>query len=273
MKQVIRKRLALLLSIVCALSIWMMIRQTADKAVAANSYDDARLLAENTDTVQETQETQVQETEPKTRTVWVIAPVKDDPEIELLKEIDLDALRQVNPDVIGWIRIPQTQIDYPIMQGTDNDYYLDHTWDHKSNAVGSIYMEYRNSPEFFDYNTLIYGHNMKGGSMFAQLRNYSEQQFFEEHPYVYIVTDGGILRYEIFSSYKAPVDSAAYKLSFQQAQTRKDFLAYVLESSVIESNIEPGIRDRILTLSTCSAAGYTTRWVVHARLRMVQQEI
>lgn len=270
MKRNTRRMLSLVLVGLLAFSVFKLIQQAVDKANAGETYDNALQAAVS---VQPPEETVPETTEPAAQIVWMPEAVEEDPYLEELQEINLDALRQVNPEVIGWIRIPNTKVDYPVMQGQDNDYYLNHTWDMKKNHVGSIYMEYRNSAKLGDYNTLIYGHNMKDGSMFAQLRRYSEQVFFREHPYIYLVTDTGVLRYEVFSSYKAAVDSATYAMSFQEGQTREDFLSYVRESSVIDSGIEPGIRDRILTLSTCSAAGYTTRWVVHARLKMVQTEL
>ena len=105
--------------------------------------------------------------------------------------------------------------------------------------------------------------------MFASLRSYSQQSYYEEHPYVYLVVDNGVFRFEVFSAYQAELDASAYGLSFQQRETREKFLADAAEKSDIETGIEPGVRDRILTLSTCSGVGHETRWVVQARLKMV----
>lgn len=204
---------------------------------------------------------------------WIPAPVEDeDPNMQTMAQIDLDALRQVNPDVTGWIMIPDTEVNYPILQGEDNDFYLNHTWEKEKNSVGSIFLEYQNSSDFTDFNTIVYGHNMNNGSMFATLRKYTWDKYRQEHPYVYIATDEGVLRYEIFSTYQAKVDSKTYGISFNQQKTRAEYLLHAIESSSYEMDIHPQITDRILTLSTCSGAGYTTRWVVHARLRMIQQE-
>ena len=205
--------------------------------------------------------------------IWIPAPVEeDDPELEKLAAIDLAALRETNPDVIGWICIPNSRINYPLLQGEDNDYYLNHAWDHRNTSVGSIFLEQNNSADLMDYNTIVYGHNMNDGSMFAGLRKFSTQGYWEKHPHVYIVTDAGIYRYDIFAAYKAPVDSATYGLSFHQVETKAAFLLHALENSKIQTEIIPEAQDRILTLSTCSGAGYSTRWVVQARLRMVEAE-
>ena len=204
---------------------------------------------------------------------WVPAPVEEeDPHLDTLAETDLDALRQVNEDIIGWILIPDTVINYPLLQGEDNDYYLKHTWQGKKNVAGAIFMEYRNEPDYEDFNTILYGHNMNNGSMFASLRRYAGEKYWKKHPYVYLATDAGVYRYEVFSAYRADVGSTTYGLSFQQEETRKEFLIHALENSKINTGVIPEITDRILTLSTCSGAGYSTRWVVHARLKMVQEQ-
>ena len=192
--------------------------------------------------------------------------------MEQMEQIDLEELRKVNPEVIGWIRIPDTEIDYPVMQGTDNEFYLNHTWDGTENSVGSIFMEHTNYSGLTDYNTLIYGHNMQNGSMFAALRRYYEQEFYEAHPYVYVRNDQGVFRYEIFSAYPAAVDSSVYRVNFGSLSDREAFLAEALDNSSILTGVEPGVRDRILTLSTCTSSGYSKRWVVQARLKMVQTE-
>ena len=114
----------------------------------------------------------------------------------------------------SWILIPDTPINYPLMQEEDNNYYLERTWDHKSNAMGSIFLEHLSSPDLTDQNTIVYGHNMNDGSMFACLRNYREQDYFLEHPYIYILTDLGVYRYEIFSAYTASVKSNTYGVEF-----------------------------------------------------------
>ena len=123
-----------------------------------------------------------------------------------------------------------------------------------------------------DFNTIIYGHNMLNGSMFAGLSNYAYQWHWEWNRYVYIVTDAGVFRYEIFSSYAADVESPAYGLSFHQTETRVKFIAHALENSQIDTGITPAVTDRIITLSTCTGMGYESRRVVHAYLKMIPSE-
>ena len=221
--------------------------------------------------VEEVPEETTAPTEPEI--VWIPAPLEEeDPEIAKLASIDLNALREVNPDVIGWIRVPNSKINYPLMQGEDNTFYLEHTWEGNKNPYGSIFLESRNSPDMTDFNTIIYGHNMLNGSMFGGLSSFGYQWYFNWNKYVYILTDVGIYRYEIFSSYAAEVDSATYGLSFNQWETRENFIAMALENSQIDSDVVPEPTDRIITLSTCTGVGYESRRVVHAMLKMSPSE-
>lgn len=271
-----RKGLRLLLLAVFLVSTALMLRQFADNAGGSDAYHDALAIAsasaadaEAKDSVSAADATQAADS----RSAWVPAPVEDeDPNMEQMAAIGLDALREVNEDVIGWIMIPDSNINYPLLQGDDNDHYLEHAWDNRSTSVGSIFLEHLSSADLTDYNTIVYGHNMNDGSMFAGLKKYSTDGYWEKHPYVYIATDEGVYRYEIFSAYKAEVDSVTYCLSFRQEKTKAEFLLHTLDNSKIDTGILPELTDRILTLSTCSGMGQSTRWVVHARLRMVEVE-
>ena len=269
-----KKILNLILALVFLVSVVMVLRQALDDSGGENEYQKAIDIAKSTDVTSETAPEESQnvsaDTSDSGELVWMPETVEDDPVLEELRKTDLAALREINPDVVGWIRVPDTKIDYPLVQGTDNDFYLKHTWQGNANSVGTIFMDFNSSPDLTDFNTLIYGHNMRSGSMFASLRNYSQQSYFDDHPYIYLLVDNGVFRFEVFSSYRAELDASAYGQSFQQRETRQKFLQDALDQSAIETGITPGIRDRILTLSTCSGVGYETRWVVQARLKMVQ---
>ena len=269
-----KKILNLILALVFLVSVVMVLRQALDDSGGENEYQKAIDIAKSTDVTSETAPEESQnvsaDTSDSGELVWMPETVEDDPVLEELRKTDLAALREINPDVVGWIRVPDTKIDYPLVQGTDNDFYLKHTWQGNANSVGTIFMDFNSSPDLTDFNTLIYGHNMRSGSMFASLRNYSQQSYFDDHPYIYLLVDNGVFRFEVFSSYRAELDASAYGQRFQQRETRQKFLQDALDQSAIETGITPGIRDRILTLSTCSGVGYETRWVVQARLKMVQ---
>lgn len=268
----VRKLLTAALTVMLAVGLIMTVISAIDRKESKAAYENAVALASQPvsappPATQPVTEPDLPEEERPPQ--WVPAAVEEDLIMAALEGINLQALQQVNPDVVGWISIPQTQIHYPITQGEDNEYYLYHTWEHQSNFGGAIFLEAQCNRELTDFNTIIYGHNMRNGSMFTDLHAFADPQFAASHPYVYIVTTEGIWRYEIFASYEAPVDSKTYGLSFRQTKTREDFIRHALENSQIETGIIPQISDRILTLSTCTGDGYSARRVVQARLPMV----
>lgn len=271
-KKALRILLSCVLMAVFLFSTAKALRQMEDKANGSSTYEEALQIALSGDTGSDpTEKTQPEET--AAAPSWIPAPIEgEDVHVQTLESLSLDTLREVNPDVLGWILIPDTMVNYPILQSEDNDYYLNRTWEGKKNSVGSIFLECSNTPDFTDFNTIVYGHNMRDGSMFAQIREYGNPSFREQHPFIYIRTDAGVFRYEIFSSYEAPVDSTAYRLGFSSENARSDFLAGTVKHSCFDAGILPEETDRILTLSTCSGRGYSTRWVAHARLKMIPAE-
>ena len=274
MKKSIRLSLTALLALVFLVSMTKLLTQQQDNTAGSSSYSDAIALASSKIPLSDAPQPATEPTPVPEILQWVPAPLdEEDPHIQTMAELDLEALREVNPDVVGWIMIPNTQINYPLLQGEDNAYYLNHTWEGRKNSVGSIFLEHLSNPDLTDFNTIIYGHNMKNGSMFAGLHTFRYQSHFDSHPYVYLRTDAGAYRYEIFAAYRADVESSTYALHFPDERYREAFIKDALESSVIETGVQPEVNDRILTLSTCSGAGYSNRWVVQARLKMVQEVV
>lgn len=191
-------------------------------------------------------------------------PVWQDPYAQALRDMDFSALRQQNPDVLGWILIPGTRVSYPVVQGTDNSYYLDHTWRGGKNSVGAIFMECRNSSDLSDFNTIIYGHRMNNRSMFGTLSQYKSRSYWQAHPYVYLTDDSGTHRYEIFAAGEVSVDSDVYRLGLRSDSSRQSFLDSCLALSALNTGVTPHVYDKVLTLSTCTGNGHATRWVVQA---------
>ena len=271
MKKTTRRILSGLLLAVFLVSSGLLIRNFLEFRAGEESYEAARTIAAAAPAAPgPTREAETQPTRPETK--WVPAPMGEDPEAEELRKMDLEALRQVNPDVTGWIRIPGTVVDYPLVQGRDNEFYLDHNWQGDAHYVGSIFLEQYNAADLTDFHTLVYGHNMADGSMFGSLHRYQWEAHWREHPYVYILTDAGVLRYEVFATYTTQTDSDTYALSFPEEANRTAYIAGALEQSLLDLGIRPEPTDRILTLSTCGGLGHTARRVVHARLPMMEAE-
>ena len=126
-------------------------------------------------------------------------------DVRFLMDLDLEALRQTNRRVLGWICIPDSPVDYPLLQVDSNSEYLRRAWDGTPNRAGCIFLECRNSADFSDFNTIIYGHYMRNAAMFGSLHDYGSQEYRDAHPYIYIATDERVLCYEVFAAYEADV--------------------------------------------------------------------
>lgn len=189
-------------------------------------------------------------------------------------KINFEELQKLNQDAYAWIQIPGTNIDYPILQTAveADDYYLNRTIDGKVGYPGSIYTEKYNSTSFADPVTIVYGHNMKEGTMFADLHKYTDKAFFDSNPYIYIYLPDKTLKYQIFA---AVAFDDRYILGSYNFLDKDDFQKYLdeLRSSIdgnVNSDIEVTQDSKILTLSTCIGEYPEQRWIVNATL--VSQE-
>lgn len=180
--------------------------------------------------------------------------------------VDFDALLETNEDVVGWIYIEGTKINYPIVQTVNNSYYVERMVNGQRNAAGSIFMDYRNESNFTDRNSILYGHNMKNGSMFAGILDYRKPSFFEEHPEVIILTPERNFRYEVVAGYVCSPLENAWRLSFATDAEFANWLTEALNRSVIGGSFEASGTDQILTLSTCTYEFQDARFVLVCRL-------
>lgn len=187
-----------------------------------------------------------------------------DPYAEVLQNMDFKALQEVNKEVIGWILIPDTVISYPLLQGANNQYYLNHSWKKEHNLAGSIFLEHTANRALTDFNTIIYGHRMNDGSMFSTLSRYKNISYWQEHPYVYVTDDVATRRYQIFAAWEAGLTDAPYQLGLSSDRAKQAFIDACLAHSVIDTKVVPQVYDKVLTLSTCTGHGHATRWVVQA---------
>ncbi|MCD8232366.1 MAG: class B sortase [Clostridiales bacterium] len=184
--------------------------------------------------------------------------------------IDFDSLEAINADVIGWIRFDDTAavgVDYPILHGETNDTYLRTNLYGEYYIAGSIFMEAANSPDFSDYYNIIYGHNMRNGTMFGSLKKYkNEEGFYEANPYFTIYTETAAYRYQIFSYEEVLDDSVIYTVGYQPDEDYQDLIDTMISGSMYDTGITPDRDDRIVTLTTCTSTGDHYRFVLHAVL-------
>ncbi|MCL2168821.1 MAG: class B sortase [Defluviitaleaceae bacterium] len=171
-----------------------------------------------------------------------------------------------NEDVVAFISIPGTNIGNLVVQGHDNEFYLYHDAHGQPNVNGALFMDYRNRPDFFDPNTIIYGHNMRNGTMFHNLRYYMSRDFFEANPHIAIVTDQYVLIYEIFAAFSTNIDFYYIQVNFETPEQFEGLINEMINRSAYNTSITPTATDRILILSTCTNIREDTRFVVAARL-------
>lgn len=174
-------------------------------------------------------------------------------------------LLEINKEVIGWITINDTPINYPLLQHSDNQYYLTHASDNSDSIYGSIYIDHRNNSDLNNLNTLIYGHNMNNGSMFHALVNYKDQDFFTAHPYISVSNLYETFTYEIFSVYVVNADTETISVKYK---SNEDFLNYISNCqsrSLFKTNINLNEDDQIITLVTCSYELDNARTIVQAK--------
>lgn len=185
--------------------------------------------------------------------------------------IDFDKLEQINSDVVGWINIKGTSIDYSILQAGDNDYYLRRSIDGNYSWFGWPFMDYRNSGEFTDRNTILYGHNITSGLMFADLENIVNGSYGNDID-VYIYTKDKTRVYKVFSTYI--VDPEDYYLTtvFYDDEDFGEFVNALKNRSLIDFNVPVFGQDKIITLSTCTSDSLR-RIVLHAKLYSVEEAV
>lgn len=182
-------------------------------------------------------------------------------------EVDFDALRAINPDIVAWLICEGTDINYPIVQGSDNAYYLKHLFNGKYNGAGCLFVDSNNEPGFIDHNTVIYGHNMKNKTMFSVLMEYKTQAFYDEHPQMFLVTPEGNYTIELFAGYVANTEEDSWKLWFSSNSEFEEWIIKTKDRSTFSSNLEVSTSDRFVTLSTCSYEFSDARYVVVGKLR------
>ena len=169
-------------------------------------------------------------------------------------------------DYRGWIKIDNTNINYPIVQGKDNSFYLDKDINKNYLSSGSIFMNYLNHG-FNDENTVLFGHHMRNKTMFAQLKKYKEKEFFYgDNDIVIEVENGKVLKYKVFSAYVTDAKDNYIKTNFDDKAQYKEFLEDIKNKSLYKSDIDVNENDKIITLSTCSYEFNDARMVVHGKL-------
>lgn len=264
-KQII---LTVIASLVGIFAIFMLVKTFLEYKVATDEYADLDQFVTEAEPLSEEDEAAMVEaiqtyTQDEKYKFEVNYRRSDFPNLN----IDFAGLKAVNPEVVAWVYVGPVGISYPVTQrpsDTKNEYYLHHTLEGKENSSGCIFMDYSVDPQLTSWNTFLYGHNMKNGSMFGSLRKYiSNHKLYDKDPYIYIFREEGIYRYKIYSFYLDTPESKMYYV----CKTLKEYRAYIrtaLEMSVYDCDTKTSEEQNTVTLVTCSGAGAgKKRFFVH----------
>ena len=190
---------------------------------------------------------------------------KTEAKSEVNLNIDFAKLKKINKDVIGWIYNPGTVINYPVVQGKDNSYYLKHLINGTYNASGTPFLDYHMKSDFSDKNMFIYGHHMKNGSMFSSITEYKNMAYYNKHKNMYLITPTKKYRLEVFSAYITKATSDTYMRGFKANDKFKKYIEYIKGLSLIDTGINVTKDDTVVSLSTCTYEYENARFVVHTK--------
>lgn len=180
-------------------------------------------------------------------------------------KVDFSKLKEINEDAVAWLKVNGTNIEYVVVKGNDNNYYLNHNYEKKENSAGWIFADYKNKLDGTDKNIVIYGHNMRDDSMFGSLKNVLEEEWYnnEENYVINFVTEKEEQKYQVFSVYKIKNEDYYIDTEFKNNEFEK-FIDTLKNRSIKDFNVQDSETDRILTLSTC-ANNNKYRVVLHAK--------
>lgn len=260
MKKVLFSILCAVLALVSALSIYMIVNHYVEEKNASDSYSEMQEFVVP-DTKQEPTETEA----PETTSDETSGPTKGEEENTGMISINFDDLLAKYPDVVGWLYCEGTPFNYPIMQSDDNDYYLRRLPDGTYNVAGSLFADYRCGEIGETNNYIVYGHNMKNGTMFSSLTKYKSQSYYDEHPTIYLFTPEGKYTIELIGGFVSKPTGDVYTTSLSYETVRE-----LLQHSTFRSNIETDQADSYITLSTCSYEYENARYVVIGKLKLNQ---
>ncbi|MBE6730004.1 MAG: class B sortase [Ruminococcaceae bacterium] len=188
------------------------------------------------------------------------------------KSVDFQKLKKKNSEVVGWIFNQNGIINYPIMQAVNNDYYLNHTINKTKNVNGSIFMNYKNKGNFTDKLTFIYGHSMKNGTMFASLLRYRNQSYYNAYPSFYLYTPYGKYKLDVFSAFETTDADKIYSAGYNQ-KDYSDIISYAFSKSKVKADVTVSEQDRIVVLSTCAYNNDNGRFLVLAKMTVLEEKI
>ena len=233
-KRTAQSIIILCLAVIVAISGWNLYKMTKDYRISKAIYDSIAELAM--------------------------------PQHEFDGEIDFEALRKVNPDIVGWLYYADTHINYPVVMGRDNDQYLRLAFDGTWSINGSLFVDAVTWYPFQQFNTIVYGHHMQDGSMFADFKKLKEYSFYEDHPQLELITPEGKFHLMICAFLNQPADSAIYYMNITDDAEKQNYIDLVNSLAMYTTDQKMSIDDRLVVLSTCAYEYQDARYMVIARM-------
>ena len=203
------------------------------------------------------------------RAYWADRSVYDkiaDQAIDSDRNIDFDALRKINPDVIGWLYYEDTIIDYPVVQGENNEVYLSMLFDRTWGGCGTLFADCVTEAPFRQFNTIVYGHHMKDGTMFACLKELRDPEYCAKHPKLELFTPEGKFDLEIWAFLNEPADSDIYMTNMKEDEEKQKYLDLALELASYTTDVKVTTEDRLVMLSTCAYEFEGARYIIACKM-------
>ncbi len=180
--------------------------------------------------------------------------------------VDFDSLKSVNSEVVGWLYCKGTAINYPVVHGSDDQYYLHRLINKSYNFSGTIFTDYKNSSDFTDDNTIFYGHNMKNGTMFGIIDNFRNPSNYKLHPYMFLLTPECNYRIDFVSGYITKENSDAYTIKFSDSDSMDEYISALYKNSTFDTCVKKSEIERLVTFSTCAYDYEEARYVLVGNL-------
>ena len=180
------------------------------------------------------------------------------------RKIDWKKLKKINPDIIAWIMVPGTKIDYPVLRCHKWNEYLHKDYEGKDSRPGSVFVQPETEEDFSDFHTIIYGHNMRNKSMFGSLHEFEDQSFYKKHKKIYVYQPGRAVRYRVFAAGGCRDGSETYRTDYRDRNAKEEWIRMIRSESYVKTKETVTADDIILTLSTCaSRRTRSSRYTVH----------
>ena len=246
--------------------LWLIVLIVSLAAVVVSGINVFRLSREYQKGINEYQQLEsyasVKEEAPVQEESTEAEETEEESLIPVSVDIQYDELKKINEDFAGWLYYEPLDISYPIVRGNDNDYYTHYTFEGEKNSSGAIFMDFLNKTDCSDYNTIVYGHNMRNGTMFGSLKKMlNDSSIQEENPNFYVFTEDKAYMYEIFAVYLTQADSRTYDL-IRNEEEQQGFLDYVDETATWRSDKVVSAPDKVMTLSTCHGLHSNNRTII-----------